>query len=118
MKIVISVSRGTDDPTQATLPLIAAKAARAQGHDVTVWLQNEAVTLARQGIADSVVGVGIPPLREVLAALVEANTPIWVCQACAVARKISPEILVKGGILKGMDAFVGLVVESDKNIEF
>jgi len=118
MKIVISVSRGTDDPTQATLPFIAAKAAKSEGQDVTVWLQNEAVLLAREGIADSVVGIGIPPLKDVLSVLVDGNVPFWVCQACAVARKINAPDLIKGGIIQGMDAYVRLVVASDKNIEF
>ena len=49
---IISGSRGTDDPTMATLPFIAAKAAKEQGHDVVLWLWNEAVTLGRQGTAD------------------------------------------------------------------
>jgi len=31
---IISGSRGTDDPTMATLPLMAAKVAKEQGHDV------------------------------------------------------------------------------------
>ena len=39
---IISGSRGTDDPTMATLPLMAAKTAKEQGHDVVLWLWNEA----------------------------------------------------------------------------
>ena len=35
---LISGSRGTDDPTMATLPFMAAKTAKEQGHDVVVWL--------------------------------------------------------------------------------
>ncbi|HEX9757872.1 MAG TPA: DsrE family protein [Nitrospiria bacterium] len=61
---------------------------------MTVWLQNEAVVMGREGIADSVVGIGIPPLKDVLSVLVEGNVPFWVCQACAVARKITKEGLI------------------------
>ncbi len=42
---IISGSRGTDDPTMATLPFMAAKVAKEQGHDVVLWLWNESVTL-------------------------------------------------------------------------
>jgi len=45
---IISGSRGTDDPTMATLPFMAAKTAKEQGHDVVLWLWNEAVTLGRK----------------------------------------------------------------------
>lgn len=50
---IISGSRGTDDPTMATLPFMAAKTAKDQGHDVVLWLWNEAVTLGRKGVAES-----------------------------------------------------------------
>ena len=58
---IISGSRGTDDPTMATLPFMAAKTAKEQGHDVVLWLWNEAVTSARKGSADHVVELCRPP---------------------------------------------------------
>jgi predicted peroxiredoxin len=64
MQFIISGSRGTDDPTMATLPFMAAKVAREQGHDVVLFLWNEAVTLARPGIGDNLVGVNLPPLKD------------------------------------------------------
>jgi predicted peroxiredoxin len=54
MEFIISGSHGTDDPTMATLPFMAAKAAQEQGHDVILFLWNEAVTLARPGIGDHI----------------------------------------------------------------
>ena len=66
---MISGSRGTDDPTMATLPFMAAKTAKEQGHDVVLWLWNEAVTLGRKGTAEHVVGVNLTPLKELLAAV-------------------------------------------------
>jgi uncharacterized protein involved in oxidation of intracellular sulfur len=58
---IISGSRGTDDPTMATLPFMAAKVAKEQGHDVVLWIWNEAVTLGRNGTADHVTGVNLTP---------------------------------------------------------
>jgi len=49
--LIISASKGTDDPTMATLAFIAAKVATDEGHQVILWLQNEAVVLAKKGIA-------------------------------------------------------------------
>ena len=37
---IIAGNRGTDDPTMATLPFIAAKVAHEQGYDVVLWLAN------------------------------------------------------------------------------
>jgi predicted peroxiredoxin len=116
--IIISGSRGTDDPTMASLPLIAAKAAKEQGHDVVLWLWNEAVTIGRRGVADHIVGVNLTPLKDLLAAVQAAGIPIWVCGACAVARQMAESDLVSGATIKGMPDYIAAVVERDRNIAF
>lgn len=115
---IISGSRGTDDPTMATLPFMAAKTAKEQGHDVVLWLWNEAVTLGRTGVADHVAGVNLTPLKELLAAVQVAGIPIWVCGACAVARQIGAPDLVAGATIKGMPDYIKTVAERDRTVAF
>jgi predicted peroxiredoxin len=98
---IISGSRGTDDSTMATLPFMAAKVAKEQGHEVVLWLWNEAVTLGRKGTA-----------------VQAANIPIWVCGACAVARQIGAGDLVGGATIKGMPDYIKAVAERDRNVAF
>ncbi len=115
---IISGSRGTDDPTMATLPFMAAKTAKEQGHDVVLWLWNEAVTLGRKGVADHVIGVNLTPLKELLAAVQTAGVPIWVCGACAVARQIGGGDLISGASIKAMPDYIKAVTERDRNVAF
>ncbi|HEU5201508.1 MAG TPA: DsrE family protein [Nitrospira sp.] len=115
---IISGSHGTDDPTMATLPFMAAKTATEQGHDVILWLWNEAVTLGRKGTADHVHGVNLTPLKDLLAAVQSAGVPIWVCGACALARQIAGTDLVSGASIKGMPDYIKVVVEREKSIAF
>lgn len=116
--LIISGSRGTDDPTMATLPFMAAKTAKEQGHDVVLWLWNEAVILGRKGTADHVTGVNLTPLKDLLAAVQAANIPIWVCGACAVARQIGEKDVVAGATIKGMPDYIKAVVDRDKTVSF
>jgi uncharacterized protein involved in oxidation of intracellular sulfur len=102
----------------ATLPFMAAKTAKEQGHDVVLWLWNEAVTLARKGVADHVTGVNLTPLKDLLAAVRAAGVPIWVCGACAVARQVSAQDLVDGASIKGMADYVKEVAQRDRNVAF
>ena len=115
---LISGSRGTDDPTLATLPFMAAKTAKEQGHDVILWLWSEAVTLSRKGTADHVVGVNLTPLKDLLAAVQAANIPLWVCGACAVARGVSDKDLVGGATIKGMLDYIQAAAEREKVLAF
>jgi uncharacterized protein involved in oxidation of intracellular sulfur len=102
----------------ATLPFMAAKAAKDQGHDVVLWLWNEAVTLGRKGVADHVTGVNLTPLKDLLAALQASGVPIWVCGACAVARQVGAADLVAGAIIKAMPDYINAVAEREKSIAF
>jgi uncharacterized protein involved in oxidation of intracellular sulfur len=102
----------------ATLPFMAAKTAKEQGHDVVLWLWNEAVTLGRKGTADHVTGVNLTPLKDLLAAVQAAGVPIWVCGACAVARQINPSDLVDGASIKGMGDYIKAIAERNKSIAF
>jgi predicted peroxiredoxin len=115
---IISGSRGTDDPTMATLPFMAAKTAREQGHDVMLWLWNEAVTLGRKGVADHVIGVNLTPLKELLATVQVVGVPIWVFGACAVASQIGGEDLVVGASIKGIPDYIKAVAERDRSVAF
>jgi uncharacterized protein involved in oxidation of intracellular sulfur len=117
-RFIISGSRGTDDPTMATLPFMAAKVASEQGHDVILWLWNEAVTLGRKGTADYVTGVNLTPLKELLVAVQAAGIPLWVCGACAVARQITEADLVASATIKGMPDYIKAVAERDRSITF
>ncbi len=116
--LIISGSRGTDDPTMATLPFMAAKTAKEQGHDVVLWLWNEAVGLARKGTADHVTGVNLTPLKDLLKAIQAEGVPIWVCGACAVARQIGGSDLVAGASIKGMPDYIKAVTERDRSLVF
>lgn len=115
---IISGSRGTDDPPMGTLPFMAAKTAKEQGHEVVLWLWNEAVTLARKGTADHVAGVNLTPLKDLLASVQAAGVPIWVCGACAVARQITSSDLVAGAVIKGMPDYIKAVADRDRTVMF
>lgn len=117
-RILISAKHGTDNPTLATLPYIAAKTAKAQGHDPVIFLWDEATALVRPGVADHIVGVNVKPLKAVLAEVIEMGIPIWACKGCALARGVDPENLIPNAEIKEMGDFIQALAESDKNVEY
>ncbi|HEX6547829.1 MAG TPA: hypothetical protein VF134_03725 [Candidatus Dormibacteraeota bacterium] len=65
--LVISAASGPGDPTRASIPFhIAANGALAAGVEVSVVLAGDASELIKPGVAESVRGVGIPPLADLL----------------------------------------------------
>jgi len=78
MKVLIKSAWGSDDSTKATFPFLHANAFAEAGHEVDIFLLGEAVSLMRTSLADAIVPVGWPPLREVLARTIELGVKIHV----------------------------------------
>jgi len=64
--LTISTTWGTDDPTKATIPFHLARGARQSGIGVRIVLAGDSTELIRSGVAETVRGRGVPPLKEVL----------------------------------------------------
>ncbi len=66
-KLLILASSGTADPTRASIPFhIAANGAVPAGTECGVILAGDATGLLKPGVAQTVHGVGIPPLGQLL----------------------------------------------------
>ena len=79
MRLLYIVSKGTSDPTLASVPLhIAANGSLEVGQDVSVVLVGEATDLVVGDNAQMVEGVGVPPARELLSKLREHEVPVYV----------------------------------------
>ncbi|RAM50068.1 MAG: sulfur reduction protein DsrE [Hapalosiphonaceae cyanobacterium JJU2] len=118
MKVIVSVSSGTDDPTRATLGMLAAKVAVDQGHEVVVWLQGEGVAIANKNVYDKIQGLNMPPMKAVVEALLSASIPIWVCEACAKGRNLTPENWIENSSYKTMGDYVSAALNMDKSLNF
>jgi predicted peroxiredoxin len=77
-KILYATSFGSDDPTRATIPFIAATGAIDAGHEPEIVLLGEATYLAKHGVADQICGVGFPPLKELFPKVMEHRVPVYV----------------------------------------
>lgn len=79
MKFVYMVTTGTNDPTKASLPFhLAANGSVEVGHDTTVILAGDATEILLGRNLDQMEGVGVPPVRELLAKLRDHSVPVYV----------------------------------------
>jgi predicted peroxiredoxin len=79
MKLLYIVTKGADDATLASVPLhIAANGSLEIGQEVSVVLAGDATELVIGDNAQSMEGVGVPPMRELLGKLKEHQVPVYV----------------------------------------
>ena len=79
MKLLYLVTKGTGDPTLASVPLhIAANGSLEVGQEASVVLAGDATDLIVEDNLRSVEGVGVPPARELFEKLREHGVPVYV----------------------------------------
>ncbi len=71
-------TNGSENPTKAVLPFLNANDAVEAGHEPAITLFGDAVVLMKDSVANAVVPVGWPPLKDILATTIANNTPIYV----------------------------------------
>ena len=77
-RILYLGGNGSENPTKAVFPFLAAKGAVDAGHQAEVHLFGDAVVLMKDTVANSVVPVGWPPLKDILATTIKNKVPIYV----------------------------------------
>lgn len=77
-KILAVATHATDNQTKSSLAFITAIGALGAGKEVGIALLGEGVYLVKSEIADSVHGVGFPPLSELIEKVVKAQVPVYV----------------------------------------
>lgn len=79
MKVAYVCSVGNDDPTTASVPFhLAANGSAELGQEASVLLAGHAAELIVGRAWERVQGVGLPPLRELLAKGREHGIPVYV----------------------------------------
>lgn len=77
--LLIVAATGPENPTRASVPFhIAVNGARPAGTQVAVALAGDAAELIKPDVIANVVGLGIPPLRELIDKCLEQELPVYV----------------------------------------
>ncbi len=76
-RILIVSTHGSEDPTRAGLAFVMAKGAVEAGHKPEILLAGDASILARKVVTESVLPVGLPPLKDLAQFVVENKVPVY-----------------------------------------
>jgi len=86
-KYLIVANNGPEDANRATVPFLTAKALVEKGHEVSIWLYNNAVYLMPEGVAENIQAPGLPNLEDLLLFLsMREKIPIYIGVSCSIGR--------------------------------
>lgn len=79
MKVLFLAMTGASDPTRASIPMhIAANGSLEVGQEPEIVLAGDAAEIVLGDALEKIVGVGIPPMRELVAKLRDNGVPFYV----------------------------------------
>lgn len=79
MNVVYVATAGKADPTKASMPLhLAVNGSVEIGDDVSLLIGGDAAEIIVGDTPDTLEGVGLPPLRELLAKVRDHELPVFV----------------------------------------
>jgi predicted peroxiredoxin len=114
-KLLVHLTSGPESPTRAALGFLVAKAAIEEDHEVTLFLAGDSVQLLRDGVLDSLVGLGTGSLRESYDAVVASGARIYASGMSSKARGLGgPDLDGKPVELAMPNKLVQLALESDR----
>jgi predicted peroxiredoxin len=77
-KLLITGTHGAEDPTRASMPFHIAKGAKEAGFDVEIVLANDGPTVLKDAVRESLQGVGLPPLKDLMQFAFDHKLPVYV----------------------------------------
>ncbi|HZK85972.1 MAG TPA: DsrE family protein [Desulfosporosinus sp.] len=111
-KFLFVLSHGLEDPTRATRAFQLAKVAKEKGHEVNMFLVDDAVAYAVLGLADHVQAPTGDTAKPYLDYLVENKVPFYICTPCARTRLYSENEFIDGAKLSTAGHLIDLATES------
>lgn len=111
-KFLFVLSRGPEDPTRSVRALFLAKVAANKGHEVTVFLVDEAVYWTNLSMAEKVRIPTGDALIDQIKELRAKDVKFLVCKPCAEARMIHEDDLAKGFEISTAAVLIDLAVEA------
>ena len=90
--MLVHVTQGPENPTRAALAFLVAKTAIDEGDAVTLFLAGDAVQLMRDGVLDSLSGLGTGKLRDSFDAIVKGGGRFYLSGMSSNARGIENDL--------------------------
>ena len=95
-KYLIVITHSDDDQDRANGAIGMAVSLLSDGADLALFFVFEGARMARKGIAESIEGDHMAPVRELFPLVLEAELPMYVCGACVKKYSIPEDEIISG----------------------
>ena len=98
-KYLLVITHAADDQDRANGAVGMAASLLSKGADLALFFVFEGAKMARKGVAETIEGDNMTPVRELFPMLLEAELTMYVCSACVKKYNIPENDIVPGVII-------------------
>ena len=95
-KYLMVITHSHDDQDRANAAVGMAVSLLGEGADLALFFVFEGAKMARTGVAETIAGEYMTPVRELFPMLLDGELPMYVCSACIKKYKIPDDELIAG----------------------
>jgi len=95
-KYLMIITHSDDDQDRANGAVGMAASLLSEGADLAFFFVFEGAKMARRGVAETIEGVHMTPVRELFPLVLEAKLPMYVCGACVKKYSIPEDEIIPG----------------------
>jgi predicted peroxiredoxin len=95
-KYLMVITHSDDDPDRANGAVGMAASLLSEGAELAIFFVFEGAKMARKGVAETIEGDHMTPVRELFPMVLEAELPMYVCGACVKKFNIPEDEIVAG----------------------
>lgn len=95
-KYLLVITHSDDDQDRANGAVGMAVSLLSEGADLVLFFVFEGAKMVRRGMAETIEGAHMTPVRELFPMILEAGIPMYVCGACIKKYEIPEDKLVAG----------------------
>jgi len=112
-KVMLVITHSTDDPDRSNAAIALAASLISEGADLALFFIFEGARMARKGVAETIEGRHLTPVRELFPMVREAGIPIYVCGACVKVHGIPEEEILEGFTVTHLPTLAGEMMERE-----
>jgi predicted peroxiredoxin len=95
-KYLLVITHSDDDQDRANGAINMAVSLLSEGAELALFFIFEGAKMAHKGVAETIAGEHMTPVRELFPMVLEADLPMYVCGACVKKYKIPEDEIVAG----------------------
>ena len=119
MKLLVQSIQGPKNAVNGVFPLMIASEAAEAGHEVSIFLAGNAVSLMKTEIVENMSAIGVGKLSDHIKVLKDKRIKIYLSAGNCKARGITEDdVKDKNGVMSGPPGLLKLVEEAEKVLSY